>query len=729
VDSKCPQGEIERVLGKTLSMDAEAAAALLANGFASLPPNGAGYPPEIAAEVEERVREAAVPGSPFFPWHPNLTSEFAGQGRRDLRSLPIFTVDPFTARDLDDAVHIRDVGRGRVEVGVHIADVTAFVRPGTAVDDEALARTTTVYLVDRASPACPEGLSSNACSLLPDVPRLAVSCVWTIVEETGVIEEEWMGRSIIESAAKLSYGVAQHAIDGTLKSAWSDAMDEAEIDSYKGCLGPYAGMTVADVSDAVRRLWALAQVLRSRRFASGALKLGSIKMGFELNEVNEPVSVAPYITKEANWMIEELMLLANRRVAAFLKERYATSAFIRQHAPPDASRMKEWMVDATLALKAAALRSGRSGKTAEVKFEPRSSAGLAAALARIRKEVHPAIFEYLQDRAVRPMSLAKYYRVGALKPTERSHFALAFPDYTHFTSPIRRYADVVVHRQLLAALGDERAKEDLAHMEAAGKAMWASGKGGDGEGDDDDGDDEQYVDVEDDGDDDDDEDGEGARRAKTPMDMYLDSTAERCNEQRVKARDAQTYALSMCLAQFLSLRGPQLHLAIVARVQDRSIEVFFPNLGIMDRMFYDNVVSPDDADDFQVEVEHQPLEEEEADGEDGEDRELTEAEARRAAAKAREPKREFATTTITWKPADAESGRDDESLWSKEVLHPMDAVSVLLALRSGGVRPTFSVHLVPPGDARRKKASDLFDALHSRRVGKAPAGVLGTATD
>lgn len=364
----------------------------------------------------EDFAEATMRCLPPVPW---TIPEREYEIRRDMRSERVFTIDPETAKDLDDALSIKKNEDGTYEVGVHIADVSYFVKPNTALDRDARKRATSVYLVQRAVPMLPPLLSEELCSLVPDVERLTFSAFFKMDEEGNVLERNY-AKTIIKSCAKLAYDDAQHAIEG-------QALGKPVSDGFK----------VADVEGDIKALHALSVKMRARRFKDGALKIEQPKLGFSLDELGKPSDVRPYIRKASHELIEEFMLLANMSVATVIANGLPEQALLRRHEPPIARRIE--------AFTERAKRLGYDFK------------GLTAAELQAGFEAIPSVGEKicLQILATRAMNRAKYFCVGMLDIAKYGHYALNVPLYTHFTSPIRRFADVLVHRMLEACLNTD----------------------------------------------------------------------------------------------------------------------------------------------------------------------------------------------------------------------------------------------------------------------------------
>ena len=336
--------------------------------------------------------------------------------RRDCRHLSICSVDPLGCRDIDDALHFRPLPgeSDLVEVGVHIADVSHFVQEGTAMDLEAQKRSTSVYLVDRRINMLPQLLTENLCSIVGNEDRYAFSFIWKMRPSTCEIVEEWFGKMIIRSRAALYYGHAQAMID--------DASDHSEL------------------AEGLRGLLRLARVLKTQRNAKGALELASQEFKFAIdNDHVNPTDMTQYRTFETNSMVEEWMLFANIAAARACYKHYPQWALLRRHEMPDPASF----VELNSALK----------RIIGFTLDPTSSGALNAGLARCVHPDDPNFNILIRTLTTRCLKQAQYFTSGDHPYEAFSHFGLAMPIYTHFTSPIRRYADVVVHRQLAAIIG------------------------------------------------------------------------------------------------------------------------------------------------------------------------------------------------------------------------------------------------------------------------------------
>ncbi|PIA17543.1 RNB-domain-containing protein [Coemansia reversa NRRL 1564] len=364
---------------------------------------------------------------PKSPWHiPPIDI----RSRTDLRSECIFTVDPSTARDLDDAVSCRALPNGNFLVGVHIADVSYFVRPKTSLDREARKRATTTYMVQRAYPMLPSMLCEDLCSLNPGVDRLAFSVMWEIEPQSATVLSTWFGRTVINSACKLSYDDAQAVIDGERLSRAA-----ACFEYLHGQLVSASSGRRHEIESSIRTFYGLSKAMRKRRFDEGALSLSSVKLSFELDDSGAPVDCWPYAIKDSNRLIEEFMLLANMSVAARIEASFPDASLLRRHSPPLQRRLDELCQ-----------QLAQTG----IKINPGSAGDISKSLEEI---TDPDLRFTVEEMLTSPMQRAAYFSTHAIKDKSGySHYALNVPLYTHFTSPIRRYADVIVHRTLEASL-------------------------------------------------------------------------------------------------------------------------------------------------------------------------------------------------------------------------------------------------------------------------------------
>ncbi|KAG5500370.1 hypothetical protein JKF63_03462 [Porcisia hertigi] len=386
--------------------------------------------------------EACVPKDYTIP----LAAEIADMGRRDLRATEfVLTIDPSTARDLDDALSIAPRKDGGYHVGVHIADVSHFVLPGTALDEEAQRRGNSTYLVDRVIPMLPRRLSEDYCSLNPGEDKFAFSALFELDRDLNLISEaetgekcEWFGQSVIRSRCRLTYEQAQRILDDDtvvldVAQAASDMGTDEETISQK-------------VKKSVKNLFKVATKLRQQSLGNGRLAIGSTRLEFcfDRDEVTSPpLSFSVKRQIQANWLVEELMLLANQRVAQKIVQFIPNGALLRRHKPPQPLKMSRF----------------REALTARgLSVSSTTGQGLQRTLDFIKNE-HPEDFSTVCELLKYSLMAAEYMVNDPTENETRSHFAIAAPWYTHFTSPIRRYCDLVVHRQLRIALELEQLME------------------------------------------------------------------------------------------------------------------------------------------------------------------------------------------------------------------------------------------------------------------------------
>ena len=419
-----------------------------------------GEPGENDTEMHAILAEYALP----YRFEPEVENAADGiseeitdrdrKERRDFSGVLTFTIDPADAKDFDDALSFRTLENGNYEVGVHIADVTHYVHPGSVVDEEAKTRSTSVYLVDRTVPMLPEKLSNKLCSLRPGEPKLTFSAVFEITP-LGRIASQWFGRTIITSDYRFAYETAQQIIDAGQKAMKMElrggtdgkaAAGDADVPDRDGSAmgeGITSGMIIPDeLKAAVLTLNNLALKLRKKRFAAGAISFERPEMKVEVDEKGRPVRVYQKVSKEANWLIEEFMLLANRSVAEYVARQKKTFVY-RVHDEPNQDKLEN--------LRSFIHNFGYTlGPTNSGKEISRELNGLFAA-AKDKPE-----FNAIELLSLRTMAKARY-------DTENiGHYGLAFKYYTHFTSPIRRYPDMMVHRLLAKYLaGAESQKKDF----------------------------------------------------------------------------------------------------------------------------------------------------------------------------------------------------------------------------------------------------------------------------
>ncbi len=420
-----PLGRIVDVLGEPGENDTEMHAILAEYG--------------LPYRFEESVEAAAAA-------IPVKISKKEIDSRRDFRKVCTFTIDPADAKDFDDAVSFRVLDNGNFEVGVHIADVTHYVKSGDIIDKEAIERATSVYLVDRTVPMLPEALSNNLCSLRPNEEKLTFSAVFEMNAKAKVISS-WFGRTIIKSDRRYAYEEAQLILEEA-GLAPESGMDPAKIPNNKPVRKPRGAASEKEVAQAVVELHKLASIIRKQRFESGSISFERPEMKVIVDEKGRPVDVQQRITREANWLIEEFMLLANKEVAKYVTKgmRLKEPTFVyRIHDEPDYEKIQN-LRDF---VKHFGYTMGPAENGREVARE------LNALLDKVKEKPECGAIEIV---ALRSMARAKYSTDNV------GHYGLGFQYYTHFTSPIRRYPDMMVHR-LLAHYLDKGKSEDKKRYE------------------------------------------------------------------------------------------------------------------------------------------------------------------------------------------------------------------------------------------------------------------------
>lgn len=418
-DGKRPVGEVVSVMDPENSNDAAMKEILLEAGFPL-------QFPEEALEVAARI--------------PDTISAEEIKRRKDVRDILTFTIDPVDAKDFDDAISFRKLKSGYYEIGVHIADVSHYVEPGTALDKEAYHRATSVYLPDRVNPMLPEHISNFLCSLRPKEDKLTFSAIFQ-VNAKGEIKQYWLGRTVIHSDHRFTYEEVQAIIE-----------EKA---------GLYA--------EEILFLNDIAQRLRKKRFNNGAINFSSQEVRFKLDEKGDPVGITVKESFEAHQLIEEFMLLANRTVAENISKIKINGKPLpfpyRTHDDPDEEKLVPFA--------AFAKKFGH-------KFDTSSPEAIAASFNQLLKDVHGKPEQHvLEQLGIRTMAKAKYTTENV------GHYGLGFEHYCHFTSPIRRYPDVQVHRILDEVLNskinpdkklEEKCKHTSERERAAMEAERASNK-------------------------------------------------------------------------------------------------------------------------------------------------------------------------------------------------------------------------------------------------------------
>lgn len=409
-ETKSPQAKIIKVLGTPGEADTEIHSILAEYGL----------PYMFEEHIEAEANQIEIPLDP---------KEIAC--RMDYRDVLTFTIDPTDAKDFDDALSFKALENDLFEVGIHIADVSHYVKPGTLLDDEAYQRATSVYLVDRVVPMLPEQLSNKVCSLRPNEEKFTFSAIFTL-DKHGNVRDQKFGRTVINSNYRFAYHEAQHIIEtqqGTIP---------AEIS-----LSKQSYSASEDVVEAILQLDQTAKHLRKKRMQSGAISFDKEEVKFQLDEHKNPTAVFVKTSKDANKLIEEYMLLANKKVSEFIAKQDPNKTFVfRIHDEPDEEKLDQ--------LKRVI---GSFGYSLNLASPETTAHSINKLLKDIRNKREQNLIDTL---TIRSMSKAIYSTQNI------GHYGLAFDYYTHFTSPIRRYPDVVAHRLLQHYLDGKKApKQEL----------------------------------------------------------------------------------------------------------------------------------------------------------------------------------------------------------------------------------------------------------------------------
>ena len=408
-----PRGVVTQVLGATGGTDIEMKGILINQGF------------ELKHSEEALEESEAIP---------ETISPQEAHRRLDLRDVLTFTIDPHDAKDFDDAISYRRLDNGRLEIGVHIADVSHYVRPGSALDREAARSTTSVYLVDRVLPMLPEKLSNGVCSLRPNEDKCTFSAMFEF-DERDVIRRTYFTKTLTHSDRRFTYAGAQELI-------------EADPDGKHDVTQLARTGEEVDWTELMQHVDALAKKLRARRFRNGSIDFNSEEVRFRLDEEGRPIDAFVKTSKDANKLIEDFMLLANRSVATFIADKGKKREIpfpYRVHDEPDPEKM------ANLATFAAKFG---------VELDLSSPKAIAKSYNRLRKlAAERPELQVLSPLAIRTMAKAEYTTDNI------GHYGLGFDNYAHFTSPIRRYADVLVHRILEKNLGRAEYRLEKDHLE------------------------------------------------------------------------------------------------------------------------------------------------------------------------------------------------------------------------------------------------------------------------
>ncbi|KIK68095.1 hypothetical protein GYMLUDRAFT_36925 [Collybiopsis luxurians FD-317 M1] len=449
----------------------------------------------------EEFTDNVIKCLPPIPWS---IPERELEVRKDLREDRVFSIDPETAKDLDDALSIKLNEDGTYEVGVHIADVSYFVKPNTALDRDARKRATSVYLIQRSVPMLPPALSEQLCSLVPGQDRLAFSAIFTLNKEAKILKK-WFGKTVVRSAAQLSYEDAQNVIEGK-------TLGEVPVTPEHDA---------SDIEHDIKVFHDLAKKLRRARFDNGTLSLDSLQLQFKLDENGMPLDCWQRERNDANDLIQEFMLLTNIAVAQHVAVHLPEQALLRRHDNPLERRVNSFLE-----------RAERLG----YKMDTSSPGALMRSFESISDPTARRLLELLSFKATQR---AKYFCGGMLDIAKYHHYALNVPLYTHFTSPIRRYADLLVHRQLESIL-------------------------------------------------------QGGTEPKFTMDRdAVAKVAQQCNIKRDSATLAQEQSTHLYLCVLISdltqRYGPVIRQAKVINVLDAAFDVLVPEFGIEKRVHVDQM--------------------------------------------------------------------------------------------------------------------------------------------
>ncbi|KAF6140645.1 hypothetical protein GIB67_013938 [Kingdonia uniflora] len=484
---------------------------------------------------------------PDIPWE--VPMEELGR-RKDLRNLCTFTIDPATATDLDDALSVERVSSNVFKIGVHIADASFFILPDTALDIEARTRSTSVYLRQHKIPMLPSLFSEDLGSLIPGVDRLAISIVFDLNLE-GEVLDRWIGHTVIRSCCQLSHRHAQDIIEQR------ESMDSSAFPKVYNRFG------LQDVIGSVRSLYEISKILKENRTKDGALCLESSKLFLLFDECGVPYDSMFHLQTESDFLVEEFMLLANRTVAEVISRAFPDSALLRRHPEPKPRKLKDF--------EAFCSKHG-------LKLNTSSSSQLNLSLEKLRENLmeDPVFFDILLSYASKLMQLASYFCTGEFKGKENecAHYSLAVPFYTHFTSPLRRYPDVVVHRTLAAVI---EAEDIYLKVERGNSALTKYFTGL-----------KFHKDI---------IESKGFREAlsaaslkhRVPSMDVVANIAAYCNERRLATRRAEDASGKLYLWILLKKKKTLITQARVLGLGPRFMSIYIPKLAMERRIQYDEV--------------------------------------------------------------------------------------------------------------------------------------------
>ena len=494
-DKAFARGKIMRSLGEAGHIEPETESILLCHDIDSSP-------------FSEKVLKCLPNGKKWRVTNDELKK------RKDMRNECVFTIDPATARDLDDALSCKQISDDLFEVGVHIADVSHFIEQGTALDDVASQRATSVYLAQKVIPMLPNVLCEQLCSLNPGVERLSYSVFWNMKGD-GTILSESFGRTVIRSCVKLSYDHAQQMIE-------SEDINKLLPKNFPEITGDFPFTQIAST---VKTLFGISKFLRQKRFDSGALRLDQPKLSFALDsKTGMPNGCSIYQYKDSNRMIEEFMLLANMAVGHKIYKHHPNRAILRNHAPPQEIMMEE-VADTC--------------KKFGIPFDITNSTSISNSLKFVLENeksgfTKETLFSALTMLCTKPFQNAKYFCTGSIDDESAyRHYALNVPIYTHFTSPIRRYPDVMVHRLLTASLDKSfEVKKDAEELQCQ---------------------------------------------------------ADHCNDKKWAAKKASEQSSLLFFAVYLLECGPLVEKGVIVAVLDKAVDVLCTRVGTTVRAYMDKI--------------------------------------------------------------------------------------------------------------------------------------------
>ncbi|KAI4388068.1 hypothetical protein MLD38_000436 [Melastoma candidum] len=487
---------------------------------------------------------------PQIPWD---IPQVVLQHRGDLRNLCIFTIDPSTATDLDDALSVEVLADDIYRVGVHIADVSYFVKPNTPLDKEAQLRSASVYMVHKKVPMLPPLLSEDLGSLNPGVDRLAFSIFWDINAEGNIIDRH-LGCTVIHSCCKLSYEQADDILRGVIGS---ECNDDGEESVPQVC----GNFKLSDVISSVVHLHKISRILNENRLKGGALRLESPKVGFLLDEHGLPSDCFLLTRMDSNLLIEEFMILANKTAAEVISRAFPDAALLLRHPEPNTRKLRDL---------------GHFCSRHGLELDTSSSGAFhkSLELAREKLKDDPVLFDILVLNATKSMQQASYFCTADYKDQEDkwAHYALAVPLITHFTSPLRRYPDILVHRMLAAAL--EAESYSRCRTGVFGRCF--SGIMFDKKAT------EESIDLRE-------ALSTAAMQHGVPSKEVLVELAAHCNERKLASRDVKDATTKLYMWAFLGNKKNFLAEARVLALGPRFLSIYIPKLAIERRIQYDDV--------------------------------------------------------------------------------------------------------------------------------------------